>query len=69
MFFSLLDKNFETDENDSCIFDESTTLQNDPSIGVIANIIDNIKSIFLFLEYFLEKIVFGLLAFCLLLSH
>ena len=44
-------------------FDELITLRRNPSIAVIANIIDNIKSIFLFVESFLEKIVFGLLVF------
>ena len=39
------------------------------STAVRANIIDNIRSIFLFLESFLEKILFVLLVSCLLLSH
>ena len=69
VFSSFYDKNFEKDEKNSCIFDELITLEHDPSIGVIANIIGNIKFIFLFLETFFEKILFGLLFSCLVLSH
>ena len=69
VFSSLHDKSFETDEKICCIFDELITLQHDPTVGVIGNIIGNIKSIFLFLDTFLEKIMFGLLVFCLVLRH
>ena len=52
MFFSSLhDKNFETDEKNYCTIDESITLLYDPSVGVITNMIGNIKCIFLFLKF------------------
>ena len=44
-------------------------LYHDPSIRVMASIIGNVKSNLLFLESFLEKIVFGPLVSSLVLSH
>ena len=54
------DKNFERDEK-ILVYLRNRLLYKTTHL-VIANIIGNIKFIFLFLESFLEKIVFGFLS-------
>ena len=59
-FSSMHDKNFERDEK-ILVYLRNRLLYKTTHL-VIANIIGNIKFIFLFLESFLEKIVFGFLS-------